>query len=542
VTDSIGLAVAAVAALRRVGVTDVVLAPGSRSAALAFALHQADAAGLLRLHVRVDERTAGFLALGLAKGAHRPMAVVTTSGTAAANLHPAILEAVHTGSALIALTADRPARLRGTGANQTADQRRLFGGPVSSHDLEPGDVAGLTAALEAAAARRGPTQINVQFDEPLVPEGLPIAFAAAEPVEGDIAARRQRRRWERPDAPPAEQLPAGPRTVVVAGDDAGPPPRLLAQRAGWPLLAEPTSGSRTGANAIRTYRLLLDGPLASQIERAVVVGHPTLSRPVTQLISRSDVEVLSVRSDAGVCTDPGRVARHLDAVPEVDGADESDWLDRWRAADAAVSAEVDRLADEPPGHPLRIARTVARAVIPRAMLVAGSSQPIRDLDVMMQPYEAGGHRLVIGNRGLAGIDGAVSTAVGAALARRSSRAIAYLGDVTFLHDAGGLVIGPDEPRPDLTIVVLNDDGGSIFATLEQGAPALAAAYERVFGTPHHVSVESLCAATHTAYERIADADRLAETLDRPARGIRVIEVPTDRDGRRALDARLRELA
>jgi 2-succinyl-5-enolpyruvyl-6-hydroxy-3-cyclohexene-1-carboxylate synthase len=272
------------------------------------------------------------------------------------------------------------------------------------------------------------------------------------------------------------------------------------------------------------------------------VGHPTLSRPVTRLISRSDLDVLSVRSASGVCTDPGRVARHLEAVPEVDGTDDGDWLERWTTTDARVSADVDRLADEPEGHPLRVARAVAAAVVARATLVAGSSQPIRDLDVMMTPYAVGQRRLVIGNRGLSGIDGTVSTAVGAALARPSSRALAYVGDLTLLHDATGLVIGPAEPRPDLTIVVLNDDGGSIFSTLEQGAPALAPAYERVFGTPHGASIESLCAATGAVYESAADADDLAAALDRQPRGIRVVEVRTSRAGRRELDTRLQALS
>jgi 2-succinyl-5-enolpyruvyl-6-hydroxy-3-cyclohexene-1-carboxylate synthase len=535
-SDSIAVAVAVVGALRRAGVREVVLAPGSRSAALALALHQADAEGRLRLHVRIDERTAAFLALGLAKGAHRAAAVVTTSGTAVANLHPAVLEAVHAGLPLIALTADRPAALRDTGANQTTDQRRMFGDRVPSHDLEPGDVDGVAAAIESAGLRSGPTQVNLQFAEPLVPDALPLRL---EPDVADPGGPAASRRWERSDGGAAETLSIGPRTVVVAGDDAGPPARLLAQHANWPLLAEPTSGARTGTHAIRTYRLLLGSDIGSQVERVVVVGHPTLSRPVTRLISRPDVEVLSVRSIAGVCADPGRVARHLDVMPDVEASDATDWIDRWRAADAAVSADVDQIADDDAdGRPLRVARTITTAVVPGATLVAGSSQPIRDLDLMMTPYEVGGRRLVIGNRGLSGIDGTVSTAVGAALARSSPRSFAYMGDVTFLHDANGLVIGPDEPRPDLTIVVLNDDGGSIFATLEQGEPALAAAYERVFGTPHAVSVESLCDATRTLYERVDDADALAAVLGREPQGIRVVEVPATRAGRRALDARL----
>ena len=536
--SSVDVAVAAFGALRAAGVADVVLAPGSRSAALAMVLHQADAEGQIRLHVRVDERTAGFLALGLAKGSHRPVAIVTTSGTAVANLHPAFLEAVHVGQRLIVLSADRPAALRGTGANQTTEQAAIFGPRVPCTDVVPGDVSAIEVAIAAAAAHRGPTQVNIQFAEPLMPAGLPVELPRVEPPPHVS--------HERPQfgaAGDAEVLPVGPRTVMIAGDDAGPPARLLAQQAEWPLLAEPTSGSRTGTHAIRTYRLLLATELGSQIERVVVAGHPTLSRPVTQLISRSDIEVISVRGTGGICTDPGRVARHLDVMPTVDATSAPDlaWLESWRAADRELSGALDDLAQQPRALPLGVAKTVAEAVDPGALLVVGSSQPIRDLDLMMTPYPAGQRRLLIGNRGLAGIDGTVSTAIGAALGRSSSKAIAYLGDVTFLHDLTGLVIGPDEPRPDLTIVVANDDGGAIFATLEQGEQRYAGAFERVFGTPHGVAVEALCAATQTSYARATTVEQVAAELATPQQGIHVIEVPLSRVARRQLDSELLSL-
>ena len=186
---------------------------------------------------------------------------------------------------------------------------------------------------------------------------------------------------------------------------------------------------------------------------------------------------------------------------------------------------------------------MADAVPAGGLLVVGSSQPVRDLDLMMTPYPAGQRRLLLGNRGLAGIDGTVSTAIGAALGRDSSRAIAYLGDVTFVHDLNGLVIGPDEPRPDLTIVVANDDGGAIFATLEQGDERYAEAFERVFGTPHGVSIEAWCAATADVLLARADSVRRAAAADSSAssRGIHVVEVPLDRGGRRDLDRQVRAL-
>jgi len=525
------MAVAVVAALRRGGVSDVVLSPGSRSAALAVVLHQADAEGLLRLHVRVDERTAGFLALGLAKGSHFPVAVVTTSGTAVANLHPAVLEAWHVGERLVVLTADRPAGLRGTGANQTTDQVRIFGAHIPCIDIPVDDTRAVVAAVGAAVETPGPPHVNAQFAEPLLPESVPVDLSEAQqPIPHHKVVRPQ---LARPDG--SVRLERGPRTVVVAGDDAGPPARLMAQEANWPLLAEPTSGSRTGTHAIRTYRLLLTTGLGQRIERVVVTGHPTLSRPVTRLIARHDIEVLSVVGTGGVATDPGRVARHLASMPVVDGSDSDEWVDEWRNADHELSRRLDSLVEtDPDAAPLRVAAEVAAAVTPEALLVVGSSQPVRDLDLMIRPYPAGERRLVLGNRGLAGIDGTVSTAVGAALGRHSSRAIAYLGDVTFLHDASGLVIGPGEPVPDLTIVVANDDGGAIFASLEQGAPQFAGSYERVFGTPHGVDLGALCRATGTVYQRAESAGDLRTLLGERTTGIRVVEVPLSRSGRRRL--------
>jgi 2-succinyl-5-enolpyruvyl-6-hydroxy-3-cyclohexene-1-carboxylate synthase len=492
----------------------------------------------VRLHTRIDERSAAFLALGLTK-VGSPAVVVCTSGTAVANLHPAMLEAAHAGVPLVALTADRPARLRGTGANQTTDQVGIFGPLVPTVDLSAGIVRDETQVIpsSAPAFRHGlPLHLNLQLDEPLVPEGpwtdLP------EPVEREV-----RRGW-RPghvgEEPTAIEL--GPRTVVVAGDDAGPPARILAERAQWPLLAEPSSGSRTGGHAIRTYRLLLGSGLGDEVERVVVLGHPTLSRPVSRLLARDDVEVWS-RPVPGVWPErPFPVDRTFDRLA-ADESDDTTWLDRWRDADARVSRDLDALLAAEPGlTPYDVAGAVARALPPDGLLVVGASNPIRDLDLMVPRYEVGGRRKVIANRGLSGIDGVVSTAVGAALGRTSSRTLALVGDVTFLHDTNGLVLGPDETRPDLTIVVANDDGGSIFATLEQGAEQYADRYDRLFGTPHGVDLAGLCAATRTAYLRVTSRAELEQALATPNGGIEVIEAVVRRDDRRALDARIRALA
>jgi 2-succinyl-5-enolpyruvyl-6-hydroxy-3-cyclohexene-1-carboxylate synthase len=503
------------------GVSEVVISPGSRNAPLAFAAYDAAAAGLLRLHTRIDERTAAFLALGLTKSGARA-AVVCTSGTAVANLHPATLEAAHAGLPLVVVTADRPVRLRGTNANQTTDQLGIFGPLVATVDAsEPFELVD-----------DGPTHLNVALDEPLVPDERWVPNGHR--PQGD---RLKMRGWG------PIGVPLGPRTVVVAGDDAGPPARVLAEQARWPLLAEPTSGSRTGDHALRCYRLLLDGQLGQQIERVVVVGHPTLSRPVSRLLARDDVEVLATPAAGAWAKRPFRVDATVAPGRAEQEADDPGWFDRWRAADRSLARQLDALlAAEPELTPHEAAGAVARAVPPGGLLVVGASSPIRDLDLMVPHYEVGARRKLIANRGLSGIDGTISTAIGATLGRPSStRALALIGDVTFLHDAGGLVIGPGEATPDLTVVVVNDDGGSIFAMLEQGAPAYAEQYDRHFGTPHHVDLASHCAATRTPHWRVDSLAELEHALASPAGGIEVVEAVVRRDNRRDLDEQIRAL-
>ncbi len=521
--SSAALARAVVESLLRSGVRHVVLAPGSRNAPLSFALYDAAEAGALTLHTRIDERTAGFLALGIAKTSHRPAAVVTTSGTAAANLHPAVLEAAHAAVPLVAVTADRPASLRGTGANQTTDQVRLFGDAVACHDIAAqGDVP---EALDA------PVHWNLQFVDPLVPADHTTPTAPATEAT------------HRNTSTHLGTLSPGPRTVVVAGDDAGPRIRVLAESGRWPLLAEPSSGSRNGMSVIRCYRLLLGTSLADRVERVVVAGHPTLSRPVQRLLARPDVEVVSVRARGRWPGRPHPVRHEYDDV-EVDEPDDPSWLEEWREADRSVSEQLDALvAAEPELTPYDVAAAVNAAVPAYGLLHVGASNPIRDLDLMAKPYTVGEHRMVIANRGLAGIDGTVSTAIGAVLGRPStSRAIAYVGDVTFLHDLTGLVIGPGEARPDLTIVVANDNGGSIFATLEQGAAGHAASYDKLFGTPHGVDLASVCTGLRIPHWRIDSRDELTQALANPNGGIEVVEAVVRRDNRRELDERIRALA
>ncbi len=522
--------------LIRCGVREAVLAPGSRSAPLALALAAADRAGRLRLHVRIDERSAGFLAIGLIRGTGLPVPVVTTSGTAVANLHPAVLEASHSGLPLLVLSADRPPELRGTGANQTTDQIKLFGSAVRAfHEVGvPAERPGQAAYWRSLVARSvsvahgtdpGPVHLNCALTEPLVPDGSDDWPDSLEGRSGP---------WTTVHAAvaSASAVSPGPRTVVVAGDGASQAARLIADAGRWPLFAEPSSRSRLGPSSLSTYRLLLSASdLAGEIERVLVFGHPTLSRSVTRLLSRDDVEIVVV-SPTGRWPDTGRRAAAVVPALEVAEADRTDWLDRWRSADEAARIAVAKVLGEGPLTGPAVAAVVASAIGADDMLVVASSNPVRDLDLApVVPIRT------IANRGLAGIDGTVSTAVGAALAN-AGPTYALLGDLAFLHDANGLLLGPSEPRPDLRIVVLNDDGGGIFSLLEQGSSEYAADFERVFGTPHGASLSAMCAATGTPHLLVDSAESLTEAMRRTVAGIDVVEVRVDRAGHRDLHARL----
>ncbi|HZP15268.1 MAG TPA: thiamine pyrophosphate-binding protein, partial [Nocardioides sp.] len=343
-SDATEFARAVVSALIAAGVREVVIAPGSRNAPLSFAAYDAAEAGALRLHTRIDERSAGFLALGLTKAGSRA-AVVCTSGTAAANLHPAVLEAAHAGVGLVVVTADRPASLRGTGANQTTDQVGIFGPAVPTVDLATGDVPLLGPSV---------THWNVQFREPLTPSDRWVPTVESTPMSSGTVRSG--------DGSMIGHLTHGPRTVVVAGDDAGMRARQIAEAGGWPLLAEPSSGSRAGANAIRTYRLLLEGDLGAKIERVVVAGHPTLSRPVAQLLARAAVWELPAR---GIWpTRPFPVAGVLSDDVVVEGSGDPAWLEVWQATDRELGRRVDALLAEEGFTPHHVAAAVGNALGP----------------------------------------------------------------------------------------------------------------------------------------------------------------------------------
>jgi len=566
-------AVTLVDELVRCGLAEAVLAPGSRSAPLAMALWdraqgqvepapgQGPSGSALRLHVRIDERSAAFLALGLAKASRRPVALVCTSGTAAAHFHGAVIEASEAGVPLLVLTADRPPELRCTGANQTIDQVKLYGDAVrwfceaGVPEARPGmngywrslACRAWAAAGGAGDGFPGPVHLNLPLREPLVP-GVPDAAAGRsdgwpEPLEG------------RPDGGPWTAFPAAPapgvldlpwteRGVIICGDGCADPAALLrlARQAGWPVLAEPSSGARAGPMSMTAYQYLLESPRFVAEHRPDVIvsaGRPGLSRAQLGYLKLGALaRHVVVAQGPGHWADPARSA--TDVVPAVRLAGEpgagTGWLASWRAADTAASAAAAAILGD--GEALsepRLARDLAAALPDGALLWAASSLPIRDLDQQMAP-RAG--LTVLASRGASGIDGMISAASGAALAHQRAGggpAAALVGDLALLHDAPGLFTGPEEARPDLVLVVANNDGGGIFSQLEQAEHD--GPFERVFGTPHGARLGSLAAAAGLPASTVERACDLPGAL--AGGGIRVVEVRTSRAAGAALRRELR---
>lgn len=534
------------------GVRDLVLSPGSRSQALALAAVHAANEGALRLHVRIDERVAGFTALGLSRETGVPAAVLCTSGTAAANLLPAAMEAFHSGIPLLLLTADRPPELRGVGANQATSQPGMFGLWVREQIDAPvpgeADWSGLAARAVAVALGadapyglpgvRGPVHLNLPSREPLsgdfpvlplVP-GEPPSTSAAEPLV----------------------LSRGPRTVVIGGADAGADAEEIAHVGSWPLIAEIVSGARFGRQIVHGYRALLDDDeLGGRIERAVVLGHPTLSREVARLLSRTDVDVIALRRGGEELNLNGRTTPTA-SVSVAPGPADREWLGAWMVASAAQVVDLSERAPDTEGlassdftarrdavnaeldavrRPLNralLVDAVWRATWPHDRLMFGSSRLVRVADALL-----GGKKVPVhANRGLAGIDGTVATATGIALASQAGGAPGVtrvlLGDLAFLHDVGALLLPPDEAEPRLQVIVGNDGGGTIFDGLEVGETAARADLDRAFYTPHTVRLEQLALAYGWEYHRVTTRTALDQVLTTPAAGRQLIEVPLDR--------------
>lgn len=571
------LALVLVDELARGGVTDAVLAPGSRSTALALALHEEPR---VRLHVEIDERAAGFLALGLARATGRPAPVVVTSGSAVANLHPAVIEADTGLVPLVLLTADRPPELRQTGANQAIDQAGLFGPAVRwQADLGvPEDRADSNALWRASVCRAlaasvgdgqapaGPVHLNLPFREPTVPLVDDGRSRAPGPFTSVLAGRADRGPWTRTTVAPrrledeelrglAGRLLATERGLIVAGAAtplagtaaAATVAHELARATGWPVLAEPTSGLRTDPGTVVAHAPLLAGhpALARELTPDLVLrlGRTGLSREVAGLLT-ARVPQLLLGPD-GTWDDPERavgerlvadvhatvaaLAVHL-AVPA-----SSAWGQRWRDLDAAAAAAIDAVLDrdDQPSEP-RTARDLVAGLPAGATLVVASSMPIRDLDRFARPRPG---VTVLANRGASGIDGFVSTVLGVALGSEAP-VVALTGDLSLLHDANGFLLAPDAPGLDATFVVVDNDGGGIFSFLPQaGFPG---AFERVFGTPHGRDLADLARFHQLGYRAVTSAAGLVPAVHGALAdgGLHLVHVRTDRAANLALHREL----
>ena len=493
----------------------IYLAPGSRSQALAVAAEQLASAGKVKLHVRIDERSMGFAALGTALATQTPVAVITTSGTAVANLHPAVLEAHHAGVPLLLLTADRPEELRGVGANQTTDQVGLFGTAVPVvFDVEaPGTEADepkrsrdlAAAVVSAFNEQAGPVQLNLAFREPL---------SSASPDAAAIMPEL---------APPGTDLPdvewavldASVPTVVVAGAGAGEEAVELAESFGWPLFAEPSSGARFGLNAIVGYRRLLQNKIdiAEQIKRVIVFGKPTLSRQVNALFFNEEIETVVVNSKTHGKFDPAhRAAKFVDEI-SVDDEVDFEWLAKWREADAENAFSFGDKLDR-----ATLVHEVYAATESKDCIVLGASRLIREAD-SIAPAKA---VAVFANRGLAGIDGTIATATGVAIANHDffidhgvdsigiTRAL--MGDITALHDVGSLAVDSHDGELNLQVIVGNDGGGTIFETLEIANTIDEQAFDRLFRTRQNIDFWHLAEAYGWQYIRVERLEQLAPAL------------------------------
>jgi 2-succinyl-5-enolpyruvyl-6-hydroxy-3-cyclohexene-1-carboxylate synthase len=524
------------------GLRHVCISPGSRSTPLALAFARDER---VRVHVQLDERASAFVALGIAKASGLPAAVVCTSGTAAANLLPAVVEASMSRTPMLTLTADRPPELRGVGANQTIDQRDLFGRYVRWHVDAPvpesrAGAGRLWRLLATEACARafgpGPVHVNLPFREPLVPSGEEVSLDGDDVLpaaEGEVSFGRAPE--ERDVAAFLAAVEDARRGLLYAGTLRRSAPGVLelGRVLGWPVLAEPTSGVRVPGTLSAGIALLGDDAFRRNHRPEIVVqfGAAPTSRPALALVRESE-RLLIVDPDDLVADPHRRAERRLvveagrlaaAAADRLERRVDTDWVHRWREADAAARRTVDDLIDgwqEP--FEGRVARDVAEDAPDASTLVVGSSMPVRDLDLFMVPRA----RLrVLANRGASGIDGFVSTALGVAASGAPSTALC--GDLTLLHDAGSLLWNARR-GPEVVFVVPNNDGGGIFSLLEQRSlPEL----DELFTTPHGIDLAAVCAAAGAGHRRVDRAADLIQAIGRARElgGVQVVEVAVDRE-------------
>ena len=500
VNNSTSLARVVVRQIIESGITDVVISPGSRNAPLSLAFFAAAERNLIKIHVRIDERTAAFFALGIIKATGRPVPVVCTSGTAVANYHPAVLEAHHTNAPLLVLTADRPAMLRKTGANQTTEQARIFGKAVRYFADIDGPVFPMELPLDSL--RKGPVHLNLQFDEPLLPDD------SADWVSDIVVAPKSF--IDRSKSGTLRLV--GARGVVVIGHDRGgltvDEITKFTKVLGWPVIAE---DPLSFPDAIAHASIFLTAPeIRSTLipQSVLVIGRTTLSRSVNAFIKSSPIQYVVDPRTATVDTDR-QADRIFTSLPDLQGVIQSDdWIATWNK----VADRTKKLVSTLDGwNEAVIARTIAAGIPNETALFVSSSRPIRDLEGFAVPR---GGVVTYANRGLAGIDGNISTALGIAYAHKST--IAVLGDLSFLYDLTGLI---NKEEINCRFIVINNDGGGIFSTLPQAG---SDGFETVFGTPHGLKPAEIAKAMGISAKEISSIKELEAEIKAPISGISVV--------------------
>lgn len=553
---SVDTARAILSALDDLGLTHVLYCPGSRSAPFAYAL-ESGAFGGHAMPV-LDERGAGFAAVGLARTGALPV-VIVTSGTAVAELTPAVLEASHARLPLLVVSADRPGELRGVGASQATFQSGLFGVHARACvDLEPQEPSralvgqlsrAVAAACGAPTGTPGPVQINVAFRDPLTPQSRASGAAGDSQDEAMASFVPRPTRVQPTNAAPEhweDVVGAARAGLIVAGEGASPLAAQWSRASGFPLLAEPASGAWAGGGVTPYEQAIVSSPLAGEVDTVVVTGRPTLSRPIHALLARPDVRVVVVNAHAPWVDISGNASVVVPALAApLRPTCGAEWAARVRAAADEAGLRIDALLAAGSGRTmLSLARAVASAT--RGPLVLGASNPVRAFDLAVESLAG---RPVFSNRGQAGIDGTIATAVGIAAGlgsariatpdrvgeprddargrAQASRVTAVMGDLTLCHDASSLALAA-ATGAELDIIVADDEGGGIFATLEHGNAATPEAYDRWFGVAQHVNYEALAAAYGVGFARAATPSELAAVLADPPAGPRLIHAPVER--------------
>ena len=553
---SVDTARAILSALDDLGLTHVLYCPGSRSAPFAYAL-ESGAFGGHAMPV-LDERGAGFAAVGLARTGALP-AVIVTSGTAVAELTPAVLEASHARLPLLVMSADRPGELRGVGASQATFQSGLFGVHARACvDLEPQEPSralvgqlsrAVAAACGAPTGTPGPVQINVAFRDPLTPQSRASGAAGDSQDEAMASFVPRPTRVQPTNAAPErweDVVGAARAGLIVAGEGASPLAVQWSRASGFPLLAEPASGAWAGGGVTPYEQAIVSSPLAGEVDTVVVTGRPTLSRPIHALLARPDVRVVVVNAHAPWVDISGNASVVVPALAApLRPTCGAEWAARVHAAADEAGLRIDALLAAGSGRTmLSLARAVAS--VTRGPLVLGASNPVRAFDLAVESLAG---RPVFSNRGQAGIDGTIATAVGIAAGlgsariatpdrageprddargrAQASRVTAVMGDLTLCHDASSLALAA-ATGAELDIIVADDEGGGIFATLEHGNAATPEAYDRWFGVAQHVNYEALAAAYGVGFARAATPSELASVLADPPAGPRLIHAPVER--------------